>query len=448
MVKIAVQFFAIIITAYFFIEFLPYFRPYPYADDWIFTAPIQFTSLKDWISWLFEQHVDHRIPIQKLFSYTVLRVFSFDFRYLVGCNYLLALLMTNGLLYVARTYRGYQSIGDALIPFICLEYAAGFTQWAFQFQFLFSMVATSGFIYFCFKYFEAKNIIYLVFGCFAILASALCGMNGLIAATWCTLSFLGWIVLTSSMSWNWSRTGIVALLFICLGVEAWIWLSWRPTDATGFEFNALEFFKFMVGLLPSSMLVYAFDEAWWKAALIFVLLCLAIALFARDTLRKFNFGQFVLMCGVGASLLIIASVSLGRAKAQGGWASIIVMHYGYLSILIPIMSWIVVSKGLPRVWSAMLGVLLFAVFAKTFFVNLDWRKAWVERAQQHQNEVMKALHESNDIEPVVERYTLDFTWSIEPPFKAAVIDGIKILRQIHAKPYMYDPQNAEASHSE
>jgi len=436
MVRRALEVLAIAITAYFFIKFLPYFRLYPYADDWIFTTPIHFVSLNDWLSWLFEQHVDHRIPIQKLISYVVLRIFSFDFRYLIACNFLLALLMTFNLLYVARLYRGYQSVGDAIIPFICLEYAAGFTQWAFQFQFLFSMVVTSGFIYFCFKYIQTQKVFHLLFACLAIVASALSGANGLIAATGCTLALLLWIGVNYGRSVSRGWLAIALCLCLCLGIEASIWLAWKPSGATGFELDLPEFFKFMAGLLPSSMLVFAFENAWWKTLLVLFLVVLATIFFIRDSLKKPNFGQFVLMCGLGASLLILASVSFGRAKAQGGWASIIVMHYGYLSLLIPICSWIVVSKGLSRFWSGALGLVLFAVYAKAFMVNLDWRKAWVERAWQHQDEVMKALHESSDPQPVVDRYALDFTWSVEPPFKAAVVDGIKLLREIKAKPYM------------
>jgi hypothetical protein len=53
----AVQFFAFI---------LPAFRPYPYVDDWIYVAPLQFTSLSEWVTWAFAQWGDHRIPIQKI----------------------------------------------------------------------------------------------------------------------------------------------------------------------------------------------------------------------------------------------------------------------------------------------------------------------------------------------------------------------------------------------
>jgi len=439
----ALQFLAIAITAYFFIKFLPLFRPYPYADDWIYTSPIKFKSLNDWISWLFAQHVDHRIPIQKLSNYAVLRLSSFDFRYLIAFNYLLALLMTFNLLYIARTYRGYQSIFDALIPLVCLEYAAGFTQWGFQFQFLFSMVATTGFAYFCFRYLKSDNIIYMVLACFAILASALSGINGLIAATWCTIALLGWIALNFAKSRTKEWFGVIALLCVCLAIEATIWLTWTPTDATGVEINVSELFRFMTGLLPSSMLVYAFDNLWWKAAIMAALLITAVIVFLRTSLRKLDFGQFILMTGVGASLLIIISVSIGRAKAQGGWSPAIGMHYGYLLILIPVMSWIIVSKNLSRGWANLVGIVLLAIFTKAFFVNLDWRNIWVSKAYQHQIEVMKAVQRAENPQDVVDQYALDFTWSVEPHFKTEVVEGINTLREIDAEPYMYVPTSPE-----
>jgi hypothetical protein len=69
-----------------------YLNRFPIVDDWAYIDPLNITSTKDFISWLFAQHVDHRIPLQKLIHFSLAKATGFDFRILVFFNLTLALL--------------------------------------------------------------------------------------------------------------------------------------------------------------------------------------------------------------------------------------------------------------------------------------------------------------------------------------------------------------------
>ena len=97
------------------------FQPYPSRLD--LSAPLQYKSLHQYITWPFSQHVDHRIPVQLASNFLILRASGFDFRYLVGLNFALACLMTVLLLYIAQRYRGYQMFGDVIIPLTTLSFS-------------------------------------------------------------------------------------------------------------------------------------------------------------------------------------------------------------------------------------------------------------------------------------------------------------------------------------
>ena len=135
----------VITIAYlFYADILPHFRPYAWVDDWIYARPLEFRTLHEWWVWLWQQHVDHRIPIQKLTNFFILSWSGFDYRWLVGINFLMAVISTAFLVEAARVYRGRRSVGDVAIPFIVLNFGMGYTQWGFHFQFTSSILCGFG----------------------------------------------------------------------------------------------------------------------------------------------------------------------------------------------------------------------------------------------------------------------------------------------------------------
>jgi hypothetical protein len=51
---------ALFMVIQFFVQILPEFKPYAFADDWIYSKPLDFKSFSQWVDFAFSQHVDHQ----------------------------------------------------------------------------------------------------------------------------------------------------------------------------------------------------------------------------------------------------------------------------------------------------------------------------------------------------------------------------------------------------
>ena len=61
-----------------------YRNPFPYSDEWNFISKAIGAEPFTW-DWVWAQHSDHRIPIQKIFQITLLRLTGYDFGFLILC---------------------------------------------------------------------------------------------------------------------------------------------------------------------------------------------------------------------------------------------------------------------------------------------------------------------------------------------------------------------------
>ncbi|MCE4544583.1 MULTISPECIES: hypothetical protein [unclassified Caballeronia] len=403
----------------FFMLVLPYFRAYPFADDWIFALPLKFTSLSEWWNWLFVQHVDHRIPIHKIVSFLTLRASGFDFRYMVGVNYALAIATSAMLLYVAKAYRGHLSAGDMLVPLGLLQFSAGYSLWAFQFQFISSIFFFASFI-FC----AVRGSMWIA--ALALVACALSGMNGLLFATIGAAAMLVWFAAVR-------RRGFVPFV-LPLVASLIVWLTWKPTAASSTDgLNVHAVAVYLYGLLPASMGVFAFGDVEWKFAVVALLaLAGAVVIVAKAVKRQLTLHDYLLAVGAICSFLVMASVAVGRSKTQGDWNPVTAMHYGSMSIFLPAFAWLIVSKRFPRAGNV-LGIGLLAVFLYAFLSASEWRSNMIDGAYPHQQEIMSALKSTSDVDALAGKYLRDFT--IDEAHKGDVTGGIRAFRAAGAALY-------------
>ncbi|MGY2137203.1 hypothetical protein ACW9I8_11375 [Pseudomonas reactans] len=424
--KIASWFFvfiSILITIQFFVQILPPFKPYAYADDWMYAGPLSFSSTSQWIDWVFAQHVDHRIPIQKITNFFILEAFEFDFRSVVGLNVLLALASSIMLLNAAKTYRGRQSIGDLIIPLGLLHFSSGYTLWGFQFQFLSSIFFVSCFIFFATKFAHNKKTPQIVLAALSLVACSLCGVNGMLFSTVITTGMVAWLFLNNNDSPIAKRSFSVVLL-----LEATLWLKWNPTAASSTDgLNLPEFFTYFYNLMPSSMGVYAFDGTSWKACVIIILFLLSVFYCALSLLKKsLNLNDVILILAAAASFVVMLSVAVGRSKIQGPWNNGVAMHYGSMSLFIPLACWMIISKRLPTRATIALGLVLTGIYLLAYMKNLEWRENVILQASAHQEEVIKALQSGVPPEVIVEKYFSDL--SVGDENRGNVATGINLFR--------------------
>lgn len=78
---------------------------FPYTDDWHFLDYVLGIKPISW-DWLWQLHVDHRLPLQKILQVPLLWFSSADYRILVFANAVFAYVAVLFMLKVVRLYRG------------------------------------------------------------------------------------------------------------------------------------------------------------------------------------------------------------------------------------------------------------------------------------------------------------------------------------------------------
>lgn len=428
-----------IVVGFLLVVFVLNGRQFPYADDWAYVAPLSMSSIKEFIVWVFSQHVDHRIPVQKAIQYSLARLFDFDFRVLVLFNVVVALLTSLALTAAARVYRGYQHYGDAVIPLIIMTPAAVYSLWAFQFQFLSSIFFVATSVYFACKYSETGKSYNLSLAIIQLFICALCGMNGAIFSSVLIAGVITYLIGEKELSGKTFYT-IKSLVALVVIENIVVWSLWSPTSATGVETNIVGLIEIFFKLLPASMAVFTFSGMGWKIAVILLGLMLVVYLSVHHFgNEKRSFSDFFLRLALLASLLVILSVAIGRSKAQGGWNNVLAMHYGYLTVLLPILTWLFVSKRLGPKFSALIGLVGVIIFARAYQENYIWRHDYALSIYENTQLVNNALRDESEVKALVDRYALDFTWKNNNDAKQPVVDAISTLRAKNYK--IYKPNN-------
>lgn len=403
------------------------FKFYPYADDWIYVGALK-PGIEFW-DWVFSQHVDHFIPLQKAFQFILAKVFEYDFRFLVLANLVIAVLTVLALLGSARMYRGRPSWGDAIIPLAILNPAFGYSLWAFQFQFLSSIFFVAFFLYFSLLFHYRGKSIYFYAAYTSILLCALCGMNGFL--------FFGTIVAGLSLWYYTSRSGSIKfslrnmlVLSVFLLVFALVALNWKPSSATVSEFNIFDSLTIFLFLQASCLSIYSFSSTALKA-LLFIGLFLFACMYAyrKHKTSGLNYSDIAIVLILIASQVVLFAIAVGRGGAQGGWSNALAGHYGFLAVLLPILAWVIVSSGQNVIWRNAIMLALLFVFSFSCYKGIHWCSGYMSNVIEHQLAVGFDLRSEPDIQRLVDKYVKDFTWKDTDEAKKPVMEGIEILRQ-------------------
>jgi len=407
----------------FYVKVLPHFRAYAWVDDWIYTKPIQFTTINEWWGWLWSQHVDHRIPLQKLTNFYVLLLSGFDYRWLVAINFAMAIVTSLLLLEVAKRYRGKISIGDISIPLIILNFGMGYTQWGFHFQFMSSVLLMSAFLLLTLIWLQSQKKTYAFFSALSLALACLTGMNGVLPALAITVGFTGWAI------WRHKSVGIVILFVIPLGAALTILATWtRYAGGDQSPINISEFLVYSVGLATASFT--HFLQGYETAARIIIgtLLVFAITtIIVRVTSKKLDDTDLLLVGFLSTYLCLLLLISYGRVRLQGGWEYGSAIHYSTLAIFVPILAWVIISRALPGLRSEISGLAFLIVALFVFQMNYQWRTWMIEYSDPLQ---AKALHDLKSKKPIDQIARDNITqFHVGLSGMKEVTDGISALRK-------------------
>jgi hypothetical protein len=98
------------------------------------------------------------------------------------------------------------------------------------------------------------------------------------------------------------------------------------------------------------------------------------------TIRDRRSGDVALLGILLAVIALIIAVSLGRVKYQGEWQPTLAMHYGVLSMVIPILAWIAISKNCHVLPACVIGIGLVYMYSTALKQAYDWRIEYTNTA--------------------------------------------------------------------
>lgn len=417
-------------------------NPFPWSDEWGLVPPAIGVRPLSW-TWLWQQHVDHRLPVQKLLQVLLLRASVLDFRVLVFANAALAFLAARFLLASIRSYRGRSEAGDLLVPLILLN--PGFTPfvWGFQFQFLSSVLSSVCILALLLR--DARLERHASLALCTLFASilAFCGMNGALSAAVASIAIVLFVNRTGSFATDpevRARTFWHALpLLAALGV----FFAWTPSSVSGWNGDResrslggmveilLQLIHPRSGAQPpvDPALLIAFDWILYAAA---ILLLIGRICHARKQRQAIDAGVFGMALVLSTAGLVLASVSVGRA---GPWSPGVHLHYGYLASLLPLVCWIVVSTQAPRTCAVVASLVLLPLYGGIYAKDLGLRR---EHFAQRRNDIVRIgadLDSGMSVRDFVVRNNRLFSHIDDERSRRSVESAVSMLREAGVAPW-------------
>ena len=424
-------------------------NPLPYSDEWHLIPHLVDGITWDDARWLLHPHGDHQIGILKIYYSVVFAILPLDFRVVKSMN---SIFLFVGCFYFMHTLgkiRKYR-MGDLAIPLILLNpgYPPSFS--GFSFQFMSSTLLLLGF---CSAAFKTKmtppppppprlHPLLLAAGC--ILINTFCGVNGTVVSFFIALAWLvcfRWIEPETSTQVGW---GIRTTLSIVVISTVWILINWRPSGASttslSVTFTQLPNIAsaFLVLLNPTPMVIPAEFHTIYT---IFNLLLIATAtgvLFRRALSRSRNrrvaIADFSLLTSLGATIVMLLSVAVGRAEY---WTSGLERHYGILGIVLAVVSWTTISLHMRRIMVQIVGSLFLCVNLYLYVVNFEWRATQTNRIITNTVDLYGDISKGIVIDRFVENHIRKLFYVDTPRARKIVRDNIRLLRKNEIAPYTF-----------
>lgn len=384
-------------------------KRYPVADDWLYVRPLTMESPWDYLTWLFQQEVDHRIPMQKLVHSALAQASGYDMRALMLFNAGMAFVASTFLIKTARLYRNAPNIGDAIIPLIILNPASGYSLWSIHLQFLSSILFVSLTLYNWCAFDQSQRKSNLAFACICLSLLPLCGMNGAIFSSVISTGLFAYIGF-KSLKGTAKHLRHGWLLVFPLISNLIVWLAWTPSEASKHDFSLPQSLDALFKLLPASMFSFAASYFSWKSIIIIGLIFCALFLVLRKAQgSQLSSSDLILSLIICASVLVIVAVTIGRSDSEH-----LVFHYGNLTILVPVTAWIIISSHISNFASSLLATSLVILFAASYFTNLEWRSSLILSQRDVYREINYALNNEPDPARIVQKFPQEFLWTNDP----------------------------------
>lgn len=275
-----------------------------------------------------------------------------------------------------------------------------------------------------------------------------CGMNGAVVSFFIALAWLvcfRWIEPeTSTGQAHRVGWGIRTILSIVVISTVWILINWRPSGASTTSLSVI-FTQlpdiasaFLVLLSPTPMVIPAKFHTIYT---VFNLLLIATAtgvLFRRalssSRNRRVTIADFFLLTSLGATIVMLLSVAVGRAEYCTSGSE---QHYGILGVVLAVVSWTMISLHMRRTMVSIWGYLFLCVNLYLYVVNLDWRAAQTNGIITSTVDLYRDISKGIVIDRFVEDHIRKLYYVDTPRARKIVRDNIGLLRKNEIVPYIF-----------
>lgn len=418
-------------------------NPFPFADEWHILAYVTGNKEMSW-EWLWALHGDHRIPLQKFVQVRLLQFSNVDFRILAFTNAVFAYLATVLLLSAIRSFRGNLHFGDLVIPLLVLNPGFGTFYWGFHFQFASSVfLAMAGMSWFIF-YAKTSKLLYWILFVLSLLALALCGLNGTIAAGSISGLMLLYSLATIGHKQKIKAAFFVSTLLLPLGLVVYILSQFKLSGVSGLADGFLLFVLFdaiwhwLILMNPRSAALPAGPIVIYYLAN-FILYTTAIILTAKtlwNTAHSTYENDSVYIVPAAAFLgfmFLLMSIALGRSAY---WSSGLEFHYGYISVMLPIASWILISLIANGHVKLVMAIGLLLIYGSMYDNNVKYTQSQFALRKPGYAEIYHSAASGMDINSFVDKYILRFFHIDTDVSRRNIANQLHQLKDAEIFPYM------------
>ncbi|WP_139199069.1 hypothetical protein [Pseudomonas panipatensis] len=370
--------------------------------------------------------------MQKLIHLGLLELTGFDFRSLIILNMALSAAMSLLFMHAVRKIRGSSEIGDLAIPFICLNFGAGLTFYAFEGQFMFTSLSIALFTLFVARSENGSSQREMILASASLVLMAWTGMNGVICALVLSFGMLAYIL------WQRQRTTVWALglLIAAFAMSSWQIAVWNPSsDQIGRAAESV-MFEYVAGIYSSIFPVFGGVGYVVSAIVLTAVLLAGIALSFKPLLAcQFKDMQSVGLIGVVLVVLsMIGVIAYGRAQLQP-FSMGVGMHYSILIAPLFFAGWALLSRQLSGKASTFAGMIVLVWAVSAFYQSVQWRSISVNDSKEQFKTAAKAIKSTKPTDEVVNE-NIRAMYAVDTPDSRRIVkNGLDTLRRIGGKKY-------------
>ncbi len=407
--------------------------PYPYTDDWGL-VPFGTGETQVTVAWLWEPHVDHRLPIPKALWVAALRLSDLDFRAVMLLNAVIALVASFFVLKAFSSLRGHPVLSDLVVPLILLNPSFNIFQWGFYLQFILSISLMLLALALGSLHFSSAKRGYAIAASIAIFCLNGVGMNGTAMALVLAPTLAVSLIWHGNLKMRAEAQAALAVAVMTLIVAIYIVTTWSPSGASSQTGEMLSGLLERLGALLQPLFELSMPRAWAAPAVLpsSVYLACGVVLAASTTLvlglrivrgptalHLYLAGSFV------ASWAVIGAIVIGRV---GIWSPGIEYHYGYFPALPVLVALMVLSLDLAsRNWQRTLRVCALVLFGSMYVNGVYWMLERTETRAQQLTKIRTDLERGRALDAIAADNISLFWWKHDAESVAFIAEKLLLL---------------------